>query len=159
MKTFMDEVTFNACSVDGDTSTNDTAALLASGASGASIDSPRAVKSFTAALDEVCQSLANSLQIGALATIPVAEAIIEDKKAKNTIQENAAWALGIDHETGSLEPGKKADVVLWSGNPFSIYSKADQVFIDGALVFDRANPALQPATDFELGLPAEEVPW
>jgi hypothetical protein len=40
-------------------------------------------------------------KIGALGTIPVAEAIIQDKKAKNSIQENAAWALGeIGHTDG-----------------------------------------------------------
>ncbi len=64
---------------------------------------------------------------------------------------NAAKALGIDDQTGSLEAGKMADVVLWNGSPFSVYAKADQVFIDGALVFDRNNPDLQPVSDFELG--------
>lgn len=44
-----------------------------------------------------------------------------------------------------------ADVVVWSGDPFSVYSKADLVFVDGALLYDRANPALQPVSDFELG--------
>ena len=44
-----------------------------------------------------------------------------------------------------------ADVVLWSGNPFSVYTQADQVWIDGALVYDRADPAMQPVSDFELG--------
>src|SRR5687767_8910694 len=48
---------FNAVTVDDHTSTNDTAALLASGA-GAAIDSPAALKKFEAALDEVCRSLA-----------------------------------------------------------------------------------------------------
>ena len=44
-----------------------------------------------------------------------------------------------------------ADVVIWNGNPFSVYAKADQVFVDGALLYDRENPALQPVSDFELG--------
>jgi len=51
------ERSFNAVTVDDHTSTNDTAAILASGLSG-KLDSERAVKSFAAALDEVCQSLA-----------------------------------------------------------------------------------------------------
>ena len=51
------EASFNAVTVDDHTSTNDTAALLASGL-GAKIDTPRALARFTAALDEVCQSLA-----------------------------------------------------------------------------------------------------
>jgi imidazolonepropionase-like amidohydrolase len=72
---------------------------------------------------------------------------------------NAAKALGVDRWTGSVEAGKMADVVVWSGDPFSVYSKADLVFIDGALVFDRADPTRQPRTDFELGHPTREVGW
>jgi imidazolonepropionase-like amidohydrolase len=65
---------------------------------------------------------------------------------------NPAQALGIAGETGTLEPGKAADVVVWSGDPFSVYAHADRVYIDGAPVYDRRDPALQPVTDFELGL-------
>jgi len=39
---------------------------------------------------------------------------------------NAAWVLGLDSITGTLEPGKMADVVLWSADPFSVYAKALQ---------------------------------
>ena len=67
------------------------------------------------------------------------------------ITSNAAKSLGIEELTGSLEAGKMADLVIWSGNPFSVYAKANQVFIDGALVYDRDNPAVQPVSDFELG--------
>jgi imidazolonepropionase-like amidohydrolase len=72
---------------------------------------------------------------------------------------NPAKAIGVDKQTGSLEVGKMADVVLWSGDPFSIYSKPLQVWIDGALLFDRNDKTRQPVTDFELGLPAKEVAW
>ena len=48
---------------------------------------------------------------------------------------------GLGERIGKVAPGFNADVVIWSGNPFSIYSHADQVFIDGALVYDRAAPA------------------
>jgi len=67
------------------------------------------------------------------------------------ITSNPAKSLGIGDRTGSLEAGKMADVVIWNGNPFSVYAKAGQVFIDGALVYDRNNPDLQPVSDFELG--------
>lgn len=70
---------------------------------------------------------------------------------------NPARALGIADRVGSLEKGKNADVVIWSGDPFSVYSKADQVFIDGTLVYDRQNPERQPMSDFELGQPALET--
>jgi len=70
------------------------------------------------------------------------------------ITSNAATALGVGEVTGTLEEGKMADVVLWSGNPFSVYTRADHVYIDGALVFDRLNPERNPVTDFSLGTSA-----
>lgn len=76
---------------------------------------------------------------------------ISPERAIGWITSNAAKSLGIEDQTGSLEAGKMADVVIWSGNPFSVYAKAGQVFIDGALVYDRDNPELQPVSDFELG--------
>lgn len=66
---------------------------------------------------------------------------------------NPALALGIAEETGSLEVGKNADLVLWSGNPFSVYTLASQVYIDGALVFDLSDPTRQPSSDYRLGMP------
>ena len=68
---------------------------------------------------------------------------------------NPAKGLGIFEETGSLEPGKAADVVVWSSDPFSVYAKAEQVYVDGALMFERGNPDLMPVTDFELGQTGE----
>ena len=70
---------------------------------------------------------------------------------------NPAKSIGIDKQTGSLEPGKMADVVLWSGDPFSVYSRPEKVYIDGALAFDRRDPSRQPATDFDLGFRVGEV--
>ena len=64
---------------------------------------------------------------------------------------NPAWALGLDDRTGSLVAGKNADVVLWSGDPFSVYSKAEKVWVDGAMLYDRLDPRAQWRTDFELG--------
>jgi imidazolonepropionase-like amidohydrolase len=73
------------------------------------------------------------------------------------VTRNPARMLGLDARIGTLEPGKAADVVVWSGDPFSIYSHADQVYVDGALVFDRKDPAKQPKSDLELGQPSQEV--
>ena len=77
-------------------------------------------------------------------------AVTEDEAIKwMTI--NPAWALGLDDRVGSIQAGKSADVVLWSGNPFSVYSRAEKVWIDGAMLFDRLDPTSQWRTDFELG--------
>ena len=64
---------------------------------------------------------------------------------------NAAWTIGLDDRIGSLVPGKNADVVLWSANPFSVYARAEKVWVDGALLFDRLDTTNRWRTDFELG--------
>jgi imidazolonepropionase-like amidohydrolase len=76
---------------------------------------------------------------------------IERADAVKWLSINPARALGIDKVTGSLEPGKNADVVVWSADPFSIYTRADQVFLDGALLYDRHDPQKQPRRDFVTG--------
>jgi imidazolonepropionase-like amidohydrolase len=78
---------------------------------------------------------------------------IPPERAIRWLTANPARALGIDQVTGTLEPGKMADVVIWNGTPFSVYALAEQVFIDGDLAFDRANPPPQPRSDFLLGQP------
>lgn len=73
------------------------------------------------------------------------------------ITANPAWVLGIEQLTGTLEAGKQADVVLWSGDPFSVYSKAEKVWNEGWLVFDRLDPKHQYKTDFNIGQTAPGV--
>jgi len=67
------------------------------------------------------------------------------------ITANAAKSLGVAEDTGSLENGKKADVVIWNQNPFSVYAQAEQVFVDGAKVYDRFDEKYQAKSDFLLG--------
>ncbi len=76
---------------------------------------------------------------------------ITPERAIRWLTANAARALGIQDRTGTLEPGKMADVVLWNGTPFSVYAHAERVWIDGALLYDRNDPARQPVSDFMLG--------
>ena len=73
-------------------------------------------------------------------------------RAIKWITSNPAKALGIADKVGSLEAGKMADVVIWDGNPFSVYSKTEKVFVDGLLLYDKDNPSTPKATDFELGI-------
>jgi imidazolonepropionase-like amidohydrolase len=83
---------------------------------------------------------------------------IAEEHAIAWVTSNPAKVLGLDAAIGSLEPGKNADAVIWSGDPFSVYTHADQVFVDGALVYDRTDPARRPRADFELGQPAMPAP-
>ncbi len=76
---------------------------------------------------------------------------IPDEIAWTWLAINPARAMGISDQTGSLKVGKMADVVLWNGNPFSTYTRPDKVWIDGALLYDSANPKLRPVSDFEVG--------
>ena len=80
---------------------------------------------------------------------------IAPETAWTWIGNNAAKAIGIEDEVGSLTPGKRADVVLWNGDPLSSYSRPEKVWIDGALLYDVNNPQLRPVSDFELGQPGE----
>lgn len=80
---------------------------------------------------------------------------IPDATVIGWITYNAAKAMGIGDLTGSLERGKMADVVLWNGDPLSVYSRPEKVWVDGALMFDALNPKTRPVSDFELGQPGE----
>lgn len=95
---------------------------------------------------ETAKALANGRRLGLE---------ISDAQAWTWVGINPARALGIDDKVGSLEPGKQADVVLWNGHPFSVYSRPSKVWIDGGLVLDVNNPRLRPVSDFELGQPGE----
>jgi imidazolonepropionase-like amidohydrolase len=93
------------------------------------------------------QEAAKAMYAGRQAGIPITR-----EQAIRWITANPAWVLGIDTMTGTLEPGKAADVVVWSGDPLSVYSRADLVYNEGWLVFDRNDPEHRPATDFNLGI-------
>ena len=80
---------------------------------------------------------------------------ISDAAAISWITLNPARAMGLDTATGSLEPGKMADIVVWSGDPFSVYSQAEKVYVDGALLFDRYDDAQKARVDFEIGQAVE----
>jgi len=77
---------------------------------------------------------------------------LEPKDVIAWITSNPAKAIGIADQTGTIEEQKMADIVIWSHNPFSVYAKAEKVFIDGQLVFDRNDDEKQPVSDFELGI-------
>ena len=76
---------------------------------------------------------------------------LTEEHAIKWITYNAAKSLGVADKTGSLEAGKQADVVIWDKNPFSVYSKAQEVYVDGAKVYDRNDEKYQAVSDFMLG--------
>jgi imidazolonepropionase-like amidohydrolase len=84
--------------------------------------------------------------------------VVPPERAIRWLTANPAKSLGLEQRIGTLEAGKAADVVIWNGNPFSVYALADQVFIDGALMFDRAHPSDKPRSDFLLGQHIVEAP-
>ena len=96
------------------------------------------------------QEVAKALAAGRRAGIG-----ISDEQAWTWLAINPARALGIADRTGSLKPGKMGDVVLWNGNPLSVYTRPEKVWIDGAMLYDADNPRLRPVSDFELGQPGE----
>jgi imidazolonepropionase-like amidohydrolase len=62
------------------------------------------------------------------------------QKALEALTLAGARMLGLENRIGSLDPGKDADFVVLSGDPFSVYTHVEQTWIDGRKVFDRANP-------------------
>ncbi len=91
------------------------------------------------------QEAAKAYYTGLAAGIPLTR-----DQALRWITANPAWALKIDDVTGTLESGKMADVVVWSGDPFSVYSRVESVYNDGWLAYDRESRDPAWRTDFEI---------
>jgi len=91
------------------------------------------------------QEAAKALADGRRAGVEISRA-----EAWTWLSRNPARALHIDDETGTLEVGRRADVVVWSADPLSSYAVAERVYIDGALIYERGQLNERPS-DFELG--------
>jgi glutamate N-acetyltransferase/amino-acid N-acetyltransferase len=126
------EPTFNRISIDGDTSTNDTVLLLASGASGASVDARH--PAFKTALEDVCMSLAKQIVQDAEGVTHVVELQIEgalsDSEALRVAKAIAhsplvktAWAgsdpnwgrlvAAVGYSGGEIDPDR---IAIWLGD-------------------------------------------
>jgi glutamate N-acetyltransferase / amino-acid N-acetyltransferase len=106
------EQTFNCISIDGDTSTNDTVLLLASGRSGVHLKNPASRQEFSAALEQVCESLAKQIVSDGEGVRHVVHLSIEQARSRNEAQQVArtvahsllvktAWA-GADPNWGRI---------------------------------------------------------
>jgi imidazolonepropionase-like amidohydrolase len=100
---------------------------------------------------------------------------LTEEEALKTITWNAAWQLGVEDRVGSIEVGKDADLAIWNGHPFSVYSNVETTLIDGEIFFDKQRDlamrearqreraelerasANQPARERERPRPAEPV--
>jgi imidazolonepropionase-like amidohydrolase len=68
---------------------------------------------------------------------------VPEEDALKMITLNPAIQLGIGKRTGSIEVGKDADIVIWSGHPFSALSLVEQTMIEGELFFERTRDQLR----------------
>lgn len=64
---------------------------------------------------------------------------MEQNEALRAVTVSPAKLLGIFDRVGSIEQGKDADLVLWSGDPREFYSRVEMTFIDGKIVYQRDN--------------------
>lgn len=98
---------------------------------GALMEKVGVVTSFNSDSDELARRLnleaAKAVKYGGLS----------EEEALKLVTINPAKQLRIDKYVGSLEPGKHADFVIWSGNPLSTYTICEQTWVDGRKYFDR----------------------
>ena len=75
---------------------------------------------------------------------------VSEVEALKMVTLNPAIQLGISDRVGSLEPGKDADFVVWSGHPLSSTSVVEQTWVDGVKVYDRAEHAAMTKRNAEM---------
>lgn len=63
---------------------------------------------------------------------------LSELEALKTITLNPALILGIDGQTGTIEPGKDADLAVFSRHPFDPFTICEMTIVDGEILFDRA---------------------
>ena len=61
---------------------------------------------------------------------------VSETEALKLVTLNPAKLLHLEERMGSIKPGKDADLVLWTGHPLSIYSRASKTMVDGVIYFD-----------------------
>jgi len=147
---------------------NDVCAAVWSDWWGYKLEASDAIRSNAALLENagVCTAMhSDSPVLGQRLNIEASKALgagrragiaIPPEQAIRWLTANPARALGLDDRIGRVAPGYNADLVIWSGNPFSIYSRAEQVYVDGSLLYRASATASLRRSDKELGLPVLE---
>ncbi len=80
------------------------------------------------------------------------------QKALEALTLVGARILELEDRIGSLEVGKDADLAVLSGDPFSVYTKVEQTWVDGQLVFDRSRPEDRLAAEGGMGA-SDDQAW
>jgi glutamate N-acetyltransferase/amino-acid N-acetyltransferase len=151
---------FNAVTIDDHTSTNDTAVLMASGASGGKIDSPRTIKAFTAAMDEVCQSLAYQIAAdgeGATKVVRIEVRNAKDDAAARAIARAIANSPLVKCAMNGNDPnwGRIVSAAGYAGVPFD--PERSTLTLQGTAVFRAGQPLKFDAEQVSRALAKEEV--
>ena len=151
---------FNAVTVDDHASTNDTAALLASGTGGVKLNTPAAVDKFAAALDEVCRSLAYQIAAdgeGATKVVKVVVSGATTPAAAAAIARTIANSPLVKCAMNGNDPnwGRIVSAAGFAGVDFD----ADRATLklQGTVVFRGGQPVPFDATKASLSLNAPEV--
>jgi imidazolonepropionase-like amidohydrolase len=63
---------------------------------------------------------------------------LTEREALSLVTSEPAWILGIEDRVGTLEAGKDADIVIFDGDPLSVYSRVSMTIIDGKPEYERA---------------------
>ncbi|WP_336213478.1 amidohydrolase [Nonomuraea sp. LPB2021202275-12-8] len=77
------------------------------------------------------------------ATLAVKEGL-DPAEALRTITVNPARIMGLDDRVGALRPGLDGDVVIWSGDPLDVMSRALRVFVSGRAVYSYPEGVVNP---------------
>ena len=60
---------------------------------------------------------------------------LDPEVAIRSLTVNPARIMGLDDRVGALKPGLDGDVVIWSGDPLDVMSRALHVYVEGREVY------------------------
>jgi imidazolonepropionase-like amidohydrolase len=66
---------------------------------------------------------------------------LDRETALRALTINPARIIGVEDRLGSLEPGKDADIVIWSGDPLDVLSRVQRAFMDGQEIYTAVDGA------------------
>jgi glutamate N-acetyltransferase/amino-acid N-acetyltransferase len=154
------DASFNAVTVDDHASTNDTAALLASGVGGVKLNTPAVVDKFAAALDEVCQSLAYQIAADGEGATKVVKIVVRGAStpaAARAVARTVANSPLVKCAMNGNDPnwGRIVSAAGFAGVPFD--PDRSTLKLQGIVVFRAGQPVPFDAEAASAALKAPEV--